>query len=440
MPIKRQIASRRQIRVATVVSLACLIGVFLREAQIFQLFENPQTASKLSLTSPQGNKQPLQSYDFVKEQPFPFLKQAPIGKDLIVHSAVYDSRARNGYFNTTVIFLSVEASIMNSNRITGCGVGSRKAKSHSVRSVAEALKMQEWLGESFFKYKNIVMECYDLPAIDGDGVFVIYKVSENSSLEFVVESQQPLIVPAPRVTPTGRHNFTVVTCTKVHNKKAAFFPEYIKYQKTIGVDHVHVSIPDTFVMDGGLQHHLIAEPFLRKALREGYLTFSLFKNWYNDSNQEVFVHSESLRKLECIYRFRGTYDYAFPLDTDDFFNPRVPGKSQLKDYIRDYCYEKPAASCMFKWYYYYPLLCGMKGKVGEDGNVTRQLKSHRANYFQNNVKSVHNTNALVDCTFHHAECKECLLPGYTVARVSPREAYIAHNRLDYEERTLEDAC
>ena len=341
-----------------------------------------------------------------------------------------------------MIFLSVENPILHSNRILGCGVGDKMADNYYIHSVAESLKMHAWLGETFFKYENTVMECYDLPARDGERVFVIYQPSENSSMKFVVESEQSLFIPAPRVMPKGKHNFTVVTCTKVHNKKAAYFAEYINYQKTIGVDHVHVSIPDTFIMDGGLQHHLIKEPSLRLALREGYVTISTFKNWYNDSNQEIFVHSESLRKLECIYHFRGTYDYAFPLDidTNDFFNPRVPGKTQLKDYIKDYCYEKPAASCIFKWYFYFPQLCGMKGEVGEDGNVTRQLKSYRINNIYQNVKSVHNTNILVDCTFHHAECKGCLLPGYKAVRVSPHDAYKAHNRLDYGGVSKEDAC
>lgn len=434
--------TKKQIRVLVFLSFCCLLVGFLREVQLLHKFKDHLVVMP-SLPQPSSDELQIHlkaSHNAAREGLFSFLSQAPIGKDLVVHSAVFDSRARNGHSNATIIFISVENSILDSDRILGCGVGNEKSKSHTVRSVAESLKMHAWLGDKFFKYENIVMECYDLPVIGGERVFVIYKVLENSTLEFLVESEQPLFIPAPRVIPTGSHNFTVVTCTKVHNKKVAFFPEFIKYQKTIGVDHVHVSIPDTFIMDGGLQYHLTKEPFLREALIEGYLTFSVFKNWYNDSNQEIFVHSESLRKLECIYHFRGTYDYAFPLDTDDFFNPRVPGKSQLKDYIRDYCYIKPAASCIFKWYFYFPLLCGMKGKVGEDGNVTRQLQSHKANDFLQNVKSVHNTNVLVDSTFHHAECKGCLLPEYMAVRVSPHVAYIAHNRLDYGEKSPKDAC
>ena len=71
------------------------------------------------------------------------------------------------------------------------------------------------------------------------------------------------------------------------------------------------------------------------------------------------------------------YDYAFPIDTDDFFTPRVPGRTQLKDYISEYCYVKPYGSCTFKWIWLNPQLCGMKSKVGRDGNVTDNLSSQK---------------------------------------------------------------
>ncbi len=424
MPTKNQ-------NILAIVSVGCLLLVFIK----VHLSLGPETVPPSASTMATY----LQPNNTGRERFFLFVEGAPIGKDLVIHSAFFDDRARNGHLNATMIFIGVENSIMNSSLILGCGVGNRKAKKHQTRFVAESLKNHRWLGVGFFKYQAVVVECYDLPVKHEERVFVIYKASANSSLEFVAESEQPLFIPAPRVTPTGPYNFTVVTCTKVHNKKVAFLPEFIKYQKTIGVDHVYVSILDTFIMDGGLQNHLMKEPSLRQALREGYVTFRTFKNWYNDSNQEVSLHSEILRKLECIYRFRGTYDYAFPLDTDDFFNPSIPGKTQLKHYIQKYCYTKPAASCIFNWYFFFPVLCGMKGEVGEDGNVTQQLRSHKPNDIHK-VKSVHNTNFLVDCTFHDAECEGCLLPGYKAVRVPPQDAYIAHNRLEYWKRHQGELC
>ena len=90
------------------------------------------------------------------------------------------------------------------------------------------------------------------------------------------------------------------------------------------------------------------------------------------------------------------------------------------------------ASCIFKWLWYAPD-CGLKGKVGEDGNVTEQLVTYKRHWreLKNYFKSVHNTNALVESTFHTAECEGCLLPGFKTVEVPAHVAYVAHNRRSY---------
>jgi len=84
-----------------------------------------------------------------------------------------------------------------------------------------------------------------------------------------------------------------------------------------------------------------------------------------------YHHSEALAYEDCIYRFHGTYDYAFVLDTDDFFIPMNPSEKKLHYYADKWC--KYSASCAFSWIEYYPV-CGLKGKP-TDGNVTAELKS-----------------------------------------------------------------
>ncbi len=99
------------------------------------------------------------------------------------------------------------------------------------------------------------MECYDLPALDGNQAFIRYKTASNSPVH-VIASEKPLFIPAPRITSSGEHNFTVVTCSKAHDKGVTWLPEFVLYQKTLGVDHVHINIIDTFIKDGGLKHTL----------------------------------------------------------------------------------------------------------------------------------------------------------------------------------------
>ncbi len=356
------------------------------------------------------------------------LTSLPISKDVVVHSAYFDDRPRNGHSNITIFFADVNKTYFDSQWILGCGVGNVIAKEFLVRYVAEDYLMHDMLGPKPFLYEQLAIECYDLQVKNGSRAFLIYKTSNHTSEKIVTESEKPLMIPAPRVQPTGKYNFTVVTCTKAHDKRVTWLSEFVRYQKTIGVDHVHISILDTFIKDGAMQDFLINEPSLREASREGYLSFSVWKEWYNNKN-EVFVHSEILQKLDCMYRYRGTYDYAFPIDTDDFFTPRFPGKTQLKDYINEYCYVEPYGSCTFKWIWLYPQLCGMKSKVGRDGNVTDSLLSQKGRDVGNR-KSVHKTQALVDATFHDAMHPNCLMPGYEAVQIPPHVAYVAHNRMN----------
>ncbi len=65
----------------------------------------------------------------------------------------------------------------------------------------------------------------------------------------------------------------------------------------LGVDHVHINIIDTFIKDGGLKAHL-TNPAVLQAVLEGYLSFTLWTEWYD--KPEISLHSEALRKLECM--------------------------------------------------------------------------------------------------------------------------------------------
>ena len=359
------------------------------------------------------------------KHPQAFLHLLPISKDLIVYSAYFDDRARNRHDNVTLFLVSMNKTIWKKNWVVACGAGDAVTHDFQVRFLQESVLMHNWLGEKRFPYDQFAIDCYDLPVVNGSNAFIVYRTRTQN--ELVVESLAPLMIPAPRIIPSGRHNISVVTCTKAHDRNVAWLPEFIRYQKTLGVDHVHLSMLDTFIKDGGFHDRLALDPFVSKAIRERYLSITIWNNWYRED--EFYVHGSIFQFLDCAYRFRGTYDYVFPLDSDDFFNPSVPGKTELKEYILDYCYSAPTGSCSFRWLFYYPDVCGMKGQVGRDGNVTSQLNPHKGVIEQVKAKSVHSTRAVVDFSFHDARCLECLMPGYKVHPVRRRIAYVAHNRM-----------
>ena len=358
----------------------------------------------------------------------PFVHSGPISKDMVVRSVYFDDRARNGHNNVSMFLVSVNRTIFDNNWIVGCGVGNREALEFTARFTAVDYRMHPFLhSERPFPYEEFIVECYDLPVVNGSPAFVMYKTANNSPV-YVVDSENPLLVPAPRIQPSGEHNFTVVTCSKAHDKGVTWLPEFVRYQRTIGVDHVHINILDTFIKDGGLMTRL-KDPYLTQAVVEGFLSFTVWTEWYDEN--EIYLHSELLRKMDCMYRFRGTYDYAFPLDTDDFFTPRVVGMKNLKDYILKWCYGDSIGSCRFDWVFYYPEACGLNDERIDDGNVTKKLRSYVHEVSpHNNRKSLHATSALVDATFHEATCKWCLMPGYMVVDVPLHIGYVAHLRMN----------
>ena len=122
------------------------------------------------------------------------------------------------------------------------------------------------------------------------------------------------------------------------------------------------------------------------------------------------------------------YNYVFPLDRDDFFNPSILGKTKLKEYIVDYCSTEPFISCAFKWLIYYPRVCGILKKVGEDGNVTKYLKPHNAKD-QLKFKSLHSMKAIGISHFMMPHAKDVSCQDIQLEESNLRLHYVAHNRL-----------
>ena len=433
----------KKIALALVIMLIiAIVLISWRDSIVLRPLQVPESSDEEAETSERpldrSTPRPLQSSDEEAEtSERPLHRSTPISKDMVVRSAHYDDRERNGHKNMYVFMITANRTIIDSKWIVGCGVNDVVSSIFSVNFTEEGFDMKKWFqSDKPFPYDEIFVECYDLPDVkSGSRAFILYKTGKNSSV-YLVESEHPLKKPAPRVKPSGDYNFTVVTCTKIHNSGASWIKEFIRYQQTIGVDHVHINILDTFIKDGGMER-LVSNPFVKEALEHGYLSYDMWKEWYSSASElgrlneikksEIYLHSEMLRKLDCMYQFRGTYDYVFPLDTDDFFTPRVAGRSNIKHYIQEWFSDDWIGSCKLDWIDYYPESCGMKQGPIVDGNVTSMLKSfkHQRN---GKPKSLHKTSALVQSTFHAADCKECLMPGYKVIKVPEHVSYIAHLR------------
>ena len=416
--------SRLQFKVIFIIAALILVAVLFKYHTHFTYtYKTEHHTYQYYSASPKQEQQLRTRLDML-------LRSSSVSKDVILRSAYFDDRARNGHSEIGVFLIAARRVIFDLKLFIGCGVEKQVSANFTVFSTEESYLMHEWfyrdLNISLHPYDEYILECYNVPMTNSSTAFVLYKEANDSPIH-VANSEFPLMFPAPRVPPTGKYDFSVVTCTEAHNKKVAWLREFIRYQKTTGIDRVHVNILDTFIKDGGFKA-LLEDPQVAKGVAEGYVTMTVWKDELEAAGK-IFSFSAILRKLDCIYRFRGTYDYAFLLDSDDFFNPLLHRKTYLKDYIQDWCRgDRSIGSCVFQWYYYYPEACGMRNETANDGNITRLLKSYK--YWDNHhFKSAHLISSVIDTGFHHADCINCLLPGYHVHHVPPHIAYVAHLRM-----------
>ena len=100
-------------------------------------------------------------------------------------------------------------------------------------------------------------------------------------------------------------------------------PEFLRYQKTLGVYHVHLAILNEFIKDNGFLDILSKDRFFVEHQRNNYITLKVWNEWHE--KKEWHDYGTMLMYLDCLYRYQGTYDYIILLDTDDFITVCVPG-------------------------------------------------------------------------------------------------------------------
>ena len=342
---------------------------------------------------------------------------AILSKTILVRRAYFDDRKRDGHENAVVFTMEVKRSI-KSNVFTGCRVGGRESSKVHFRYSGP----YEWAIAHMHVTKNIALvDCYDVHwAKDGDPAYLIvdnFKIGSTVIKRGEVKSQRNLVVPV-------RNNISdspsVVAClatvrfAEISPSADGMLHNWLRYQKTIGVDHVHMIADDTFVIAGGMDNS-----YIQDAVKENYLSVDFWPRWFNKT--EIFQSSQHLAYNDCAYRFMGAYDYILFADSDDFFVP-VKSKS-IKTYLKKWCIGQ-IASCKFEWYTFYPD-CGWNPKsVGADGNLTATVYYSKTTK-RGEPKSAHKIQALVDVGRHGARV---LMPGCKRKWIPSNEAYYAHLR------------
>lgn len=342
-------------------------------------------------------------------------------RQVIIRAVYLDPRPRNGSVNTSVFLVEASKEVLaREDSIVACGTSSGISTTFTVRET----KNSNWPHEKMpdLTHDVAMIDCFGLPDTQpGSRAFLWYKRDRYNGERqlYRVESQQPYFIPSPKQT-HNEDDLKIVVCMAIVRDFPAYMKEFLRYYKYLGVDHVYMTGEDSFFRNGVLEN----DEYIQNALIEGYISFTVWHQWLN--SQEMFYHSQILAHEDCIYRFQGTYDYAFLVDSDDHFIPLVPQRKTLDFYIEQYC---RSGSCVFPWIEYYPD-CGQNWELlGSHGNITNTLSSWTHDRRWKPGKSAHKISAVLDAGTHTSHK---LLKGYWRTYVPPQIAYVAHIRKDRE--------
>ncbi len=333
--------------------------------------------------------------------------------DVLPLVAFIDTRQRYSHSNATVILVQVrDTKKIHYNRIIGCGIDNIRAVAFRVKPL---FVYRNWIHANVpnLSHSEAVVTCYDLPTVNGSKAFVLYRRYKVPGV-LQVYSERPVILNPPSVEATPH---SIVVCTTVYGSPP-WLSHWLRYQQTIGVDYIHLYAQQSFIDNGGME-----DPELQKLLADERLIVDLRSTHLNSS--EVYYYSQPLYYQDCLLRYRGVYDFAMLIDTDDFFVPRVANQPDIHYYLDQFFPgTMRTASVKLDWIRYFPS-CGLRTPLEEitDGNVTHHLSTYSG--YKEYVKSIHRLEYVTEAAVHEVTY---IMPGYKKSIASNSTAYFAHIR------------
>ena len=178
--------------------------------------------------------------------------------------------------------------LVHRNLILGFQIGEYFGKYTKVRRLDQMTWVQR-------VYPHFMVDCFDVPVKNGSRAFLFFKNGRSKG----VESERPLFLPAPRIS-HGK-DIKIVVClatpryTTYNHRLTVYGTLYhwLKYQRVIGVDHVHFIAHPSFVEVGSLQNDVV-----RKAILDQFLSIEFWEPWLNETDN-YHSHSQMLAYQDC---------------------------------------------------------------------------------------------------------------------------------------------
>lgn len=263
---------------------------------------------------------------------------------------------------------------------------------------------------------NTFIHCVGFPkqAIRrGSIVRLIYRSEEDNCYSRVATEKPLTLMHSESPSSIAKQRHSTVVCTVLFNHPT-YFNEWLQYQKTIGVDRVHMNVEASFAREATQRY-----PFLKEALATGFAHMEVWNNYIGD---RIYYYSHAIKCQDCVMQNTGIYDYVFIRDTDEFFIPMIPGYRDIHYYLPRLFSDDLTGSARLKWRSFMCKLNPSLYKSLPDGNVTNALTNKTARW-TTNFKTIHRLRG-TDIVGVHTAFRR--LPNYGFKVGDSNLAYMAH--------------
>ena len=333
---------------------------------------------------------------------------------LLPRAAYFDKRVRGKDKNAVVVLTHLTDDV----KLVACKINDSLTQTFAVKP----LRVSPWIHQKFnCTHDNVLIHCLNAPAQNNSDVFIVYKNPENESEYISVQSEYPLFVPKER-----KSSSTVMVCTSVFDTPP-HFGAWIRYQKTLGVDMVHINAHESFLSSTSFN-----DTFFLESLHNGFIQLQVWKEYLPPG--ALFYHSQALFYQDCLYRYLGVYDFCMCADSDDFLisiDNQTSGIHRLveKLFIQT---SRQTDSAALKWIRYLEPNNGFINPFEieiKDGNLTRYMNhSTHEDEGLGRSKSIYRLLAMAELGVH--ESIQFLLsskqPWKQFISVRATTAYVAH--------------
>ena len=337
--------------------------------------------------------------------------------DIVPRRAYYDNR-RVFSVHRSIVFILAEVKDSSRDSIIACEV-------NGYQSSFSLLKENiDWVRATYpgFTHSTVLIQCLGIPRRyiqNRTIVKVIYK-NKNDIFYTRVETEQPLVIKTQDDWTVDTIPFkgrgSVVVCTALFSHPPRF-NEWLKYQRAIGVDLVHLDVDPSFFKNATSVY-----PFLQEALDSGFARMEMWEEF----GDKIFYHAQLMKYQACGMQYAGVYEYGIFCDYDDFLNPVIPKHKNIHYYLERYFTSKRIGSLHVPWRHFQCAPIEEVYKTLPDGNLTASLSGTKA-YWRGEPKSIHRLHALEFINIHNARS---LVKGYRVEEAKRNELYFGHLRID----------